>query len=307
VLKLVAGSSLISFSAVFVKVAHVGPTCSGFYRNLFGALALFLVVLVTRQPLRRGWTPLLFALLAGALFAGDLFAWHRSILYVGPGLATILGNFQVFFLSAIGVFVFRERVTWRFVLALPLAIAGLVLLVGLDWPTLDTRYKIGVALGILTAVLYTGFLLTMRSAQRRPHRLGGIANLAIVSLLTAAFLGVAALVEGESLRIPDTQSWLALVAYGVTCQALGWLLISSALREVEAARAGLILLLQPTLTFIWDILLFGRPTPFVEGVGAILALGAIYLGNTAIPTEHRQKPLAGHVTSVRGDHARRRR
>jgi drug/metabolite transporter (DMT)-like permease len=41
----------------------------------------------------------------------------------------------------------------------------------------------------------------------------------------------------------------------------------------------LLLLLQPTLTFIWDMIFFGRPTTVIEGAGAMLALGAIHLGS----------------------------
>jgi hypothetical protein len=38
------------------------------------------------------------------------------------------------------------------------------------------------------------------------------------------------------------------------------------------------MLFQPTLTFIWDILLFGRPTGLMGYLGAALALFAISLG-----------------------------
>jgi hypothetical protein len=44
-LEIVVGSFFISFSGVFVKIAHVGPTAAGVYRNLFGALALLAITL----------------------------------------------------------------------------------------------------------------------------------------------------------------------------------------------------------------------------------------------------------------------
>jgi drug/metabolite transporter (DMT)-like permease len=78
--------------------------------------------------------------------------------------------------------------------------------------------------------------------------------------------------------VPDVRSWAVLVAYGVVSQVLGWIFIYRGLLSVEASRAGLILLLQPSLAFIWDILFFARPAGWTDAVGAILALGAIYLG-----------------------------
>jgi len=87
-------------------------------------------------------------------------------------------------------------------------------------------------------------------------------------------------VINESFVIPDVQSWFALVGYGLFPQVLGWVLISKGLPKIEASRAGLILLLQPTFAFVWDILFFSRATTLLELLGALIALFAIYLGVT---------------------------
>jgi drug/metabolite transporter (DMT)-like permease len=64
-------------------------------------------------------------------------------------------------------------------------------------------------------------------------------------------------------------------------QVLGWVIISNALPHLETSVSGLILLLQPALAFIWDILLFDRPSGWMDLTGALIALAAIYLGATA--------------------------
>lgn len=280
VVDLLAGGFLISFSAVFVELAHVGPTAAGVYRNLFAGVVLVSAALVRPGSLWSGWRPLGFAILAGILFGADLFCWHRSIDYIGPGLATIMGNFQVFALAFVGVAVFHERVTWRFVVSIPLAIAGLFLLVGIEWSRLGSLYRRGVWLGLATAVMYAAYLLTLRRSQRDRVRLGAVPNMAIISMVAAGVLSLSLLGEGGTFRIGDARTWVVLVAYGVLCQAAGWIIISRGLRRVEASRAGLLLLLQPALTFVWDIAFFGRPTTPLEAAGAVLVLGAIYLGNT---------------------------
>jgi len=278
VLLLVLGSILISFSGVFVKVAAVSPTVAGVYRTVFGALALLLIAAIRRDALWRGWRPFLFALLAALFFAGDLFFWHRSIHYIGPGLATILGNSQVIVLALVGVLVFGERATWQFLVSLPLVMLGLLLLVGADWNTLGPTYRTGIVFGVLTALTYAGYLLTLRRAQRAEVRMSASANLAVVTILTAVIMLVMARIEGQSLHIPDTRSWSVLLTYGVVCQAVAWVMISRALRLVDTSRVGLILLLQPTLTFVWDMIFFKRPTTMIEALGALLAVSAIYLG-----------------------------
>ena len=152
-LQILLGAVIISFSSVFVKLVHVGPTTALFYRFIFGASALFAAALVTKTPLFRGLRSFLFAGLAGFLFSLDLFFWHRSILYVGPGLATILANFQVFILAVIGVVFMGERLRLFFIASIILAFSGLVLLTDLGFHSPDPFYLRGIIFGLLAAVL----------------------------------------------------------------------------------------------------------------------------------------------------------
>ncbi|NIO00831.1 MAG: EamA family transporter [Candidatus Latescibacteria bacterium] len=278
VLQLVFGACLISFSAVFVKLAHVGPTVSAFYRAAFGAALLIPLVFARREALWRGAIPFLLGVGCGVLFALDLSCWHRSILYIGPGLATILGNFQVFVLAVVGILVFRETITWKFVAAIPLAMLGLFFLVGIQWEELGTNFKLGVLFALLTAVIYAIFILVLKKSQSILPRLTPIANLFLLSAAAASVMALEIAAEGESFGIPDPQTWASLLGLGVISQVVGWVLISGSISKVETSRIGLILLLQPTLTFIWDMLFFGRPTTAIEIVGALTALSAIYLG-----------------------------
>jgi drug/metabolite transporter (DMT)-like permease len=278
-LQMLVGTFFISFSAVFVKISHVGPTMAGFYRMFFGALFLLSVVVIKREVLWKGGRPLALAVLAGVFFAADLITWHRSIHFVGPGLATILANFQVFFLAVIGVVVFKEKINWQFAISIPLAVTGLFLLVGVEWESLDSQYKSGVGLGLLCAVMYTCYLLVLKRSQQLENRLLPTANLTVITVVTAVILAPVGHAQGEEFAIVDAHTALVLVAYGVLCQAVGWIVISWAVTKIEASRVGLLLLLQPTLTFVWDILFFRRPTTTVEILGALLTLSAIYLGS----------------------------
>lgn len=271
---------MISFSPVFVKLANVGPTMAGFYRNLFGGVFLLVVAIWRGERLWAGWKPFALAVVCGLLFAADLSLWHRSIHYVGPGLATIIGNFQVFFLAAFGIIVFREKADWRYLAAIPVAVTGLVLLVGFDWSELSVNYKTGIFFGLGTALIYAAYVLVLQKSQLRLPRLSATANLCVISMVSALIMGVEGGLQGESFRIPDAVSWSSMLAYGIVCQAIGWIIISRALVSVEASRAGLILLLQPTLAFVWDILFFSRATNVTHIAGAALALVAIYLGGS---------------------------
>lgn len=277
-LQLGIGATMISFSAVFVKLAHVGPTMAGFYRMFFGGLMLVVLLIIRGKSLFHRSLNTLLLLACGFLFALDLTLWHRSIHYVGPGLGTLLSNFQVFFLAFFGITALGEKLTPKLALSLPLAVTGLYFMVGLNWHALGSQYKTGVLLGILTALCYAAYILTLRKVQVASSKGGSLSVIAVISLFTALIMGLEAWFQGESFAIPDLRSWLALLGYGLVGQVLGWVIISKGLPHVEASRAGLILLLQPTLSFLWDILFFARPVLPMEMIGAMIALLAIYLG-----------------------------
>lgn len=277
-LRLFAGALMISFSPVFVKLTSVAPTTSGFYRVLFAGIVLALYLLVTRRRLSfkaGAWTALV---LSAVFFALDLWFWHRSIIYIGPGLSTLIANFQVFIMMGAGILLFGQKPTGKQVVAVPLAVVGLVLIVGFDWQELPSDYRWGVVFGLLTAVSYAGYLLFMRQARTFSSHQVPSREIAVMSLLVAAMLGASAVAEGVSLVIPTAIDAVWLLLYGVFCSAMGMMFIASSLAKVSTTEVGLALLLQPTCSFIWDILFFGRTLTLLEACGAALALFAIYLG-----------------------------
>ncbi len=282
------GAALISFSGVFVKLAHVGPSESAFYRVLFGGAALLAACFLRGERILPEPRILVASVACGLFFSVDLWSWHRSIHYVGPGLATLLANFQVFFLTAFGILVYRERPNWRYAAGVPLAMLGLFLVVGIEWGAFEPRAKWGVMLGLMAAVAYATYLLSLQKTQSFPSRITPMALLGYVSLFTALFLGSESFVRGNSLSIPDAQTWVVLVAYGLFCQMGGWLCISRGLGRTRASRAGLALLLQPTLAFVWDVWFFHCTVNMVQALGVAMALAAVYLG-TSGPTTKRSR------------------
>ena len=279
--QLVVGAILISFSGVYVKIAHVSPVVAGFYRMLFGGIVLLVLVLLRRELRFKGCVYLSVGLFCSFWLAVDLTLWHYSIHMIGPGLATILANFQVFFLAVAGVLFLGERLGPKLLMSIPLALFGLFLVVGIQWERLTGDYKLGVYAGLIAAICYTLFLLSLRKIQKMKNPLSTAATLTYITFFTAGFVALDIWRQGDSFRIPDVQSYLSLGAYGITSQAAGWLIITRALPKIRASLVGMILLLQPALAFVWDMLFFNRETTLVSLVGIGITLAAIYLGVTA--------------------------
>jgi drug/metabolite transporter (DMT)-like permease len=276
---LVIGAVMISFSGVWVKVSHVTPTVSAFYRVFFGGIILLSAALFRREMIWHGGRQLLLSLTCGLLFAVDLVFYHYSVIYVGPGLGTILPNFQVFILAITGIFFFGEKVRLLFLISIPLAVIGLFLIVGIDWGQLDRLNKIGVYFGLGAAVCYAAFLLSLRKLQSDQAGLSFFYVLTVVSLSASIFLGLDIFRNGDTFNIPDLQSFFALMALGLFSQTIGWMLIANALPAILASVSGFILLLQPALAFVWDVLIFQRPTSLTNWAGVFIVLFAIYFGS----------------------------
>jgi len=221
------------------------------------------------------------SLIAAFFIALDLYAWHTSIGYVGPGLATILANFEVFLVPLVGMMLFGERMNLRFFISVPLAVVGLFLIVDVPWGQLTADYRLGIYYGLATAVFYTGFLIFLRKLQSHASKPSPALSLMVISAATALYLAAEIVRAGESFAIPDLQSGISLVALGLLSQTVGWLLITDSLPLIPAAIAGLILLLQPSLAFVWDVIFFGRQTSSLAWAGVALALSAIYMGATS--------------------------
>jgi len=275
---LLIGAVMISFSGVWIKTSHVPPVVSAFYRVFFGGLILLAATLSSHEIKWYGKKHLYLGLLCGLLFALDLAFYHFSVDYVGPGLGTILPNFQVFIVAAVGIVFLKEKVHPLFLASIPIAIFGLFLIVGIDWRGLEPDYQKGVYFGLAAAVCYAGFLLTIRRLQADQMGISFFYVLTLVSLVTAVFLGGEVWREGHSFGIPDLQTFLSLAALGIFSQSVGWILITHALPGMRASLSGFILLLQPSLAFVWDVLLFQRPTSLLNWIGVALALIAIYIG-----------------------------
>ena len=153
------------------------------------------------------------------------------------------------------------------------------MIVGINWEQLDHVNKIVVYFGLAAAVCYAAFLLSLRKLQSDQAGISFFFVLMMVSPAASAFLALEILRNGDTFYIPDLQSLFALVALGLFSQTIGWMLITNALPVILASLSGFILLLQPALAFVWDVLIFQRPTSLTNWTGVVIVLFAIYLGS----------------------------
>ncbi len=188
-LSVMLGAVLISFSPVFVKLADLEPTVSGFYRVFIGSIVLVIIYLLKHKENPFNKKISIYIIFGGIFFSLDLWFWHRSIIYVGPGLSTLLVNFQILILPFLALLFFNQKTQKIQIFAIFLGLLGLFLITGNNWEISGYNYKLGVLFGLLTAASYAGYIISMKSIDHNAEvNSDPIFNLMFVSLVSAGLL-----------------------------------------------------------------------------------------------------------------------
>ena len=285
------GAMCIAFSGIFYRWAEVSPSTGVVYRALFGLPLLGLVAWLEHR--RYGGLPMRtvgLALVAGAFFAGDLLSWHHAIEAVGAGLATVLGNLSVILVGVVAWLAFGERPSRNTFLALPVVLVGVALISGaIGGRAFGANPVLGVALGILTAICYAGYLLVIRRGSRDLRRPAGPVALATASAVAVSALAGTVMGDFDPTPDPASLAWLALL--GLTSQSLGYLLISLSLTRLPAVLTSIILLAQPVMTVALSIVLLGETPSAAQLLGVALVIGGIAVAT--VPFERLRTSLRG--------------
>ena len=277
-LSILSGAFLISFSPVFVNLVSIEPTVSGFYRMLFGSIALFIIYLIknNENPLRKNISK--FIVLGAIFFSLDLWFWHRSVIYVGPGLSTLLANFQILILPFLALIFFNQKTQRIQIFSIFLGLLGLFLITGQSWDIAGNNYKLGVLFGLLTAISYAGYIISIKRIDHNAAvNSDPIFNLLFISLISAGLLFLFSIIEQVPLEIKTSSELIWMICYGLFSHVIGWFFILNGLQKISAVTAGIILLTQPILSYVWDFIIFKKVILPIEYFGIVSVLLAMII------------------------------
>jgi drug/metabolite transporter (DMT)-like permease len=286
----VAGATCISSSAVVMQLAGSSPSATALGRCAFALPVLGTLAWLERRrtggarmTTRSRWL----ARAAGVFLAADLIVWSHSIADIGAGLGTVVTNLQVVIVALLAWLVLGERPRRSMLIALPVMFSGLVLVGGLaSTGGYGAHPSLGVAFGVVVAVLYSVYILMLRQAAAGPGS-------PVVATLFETTLGatVASLVIGLALRDfrlgpawPDL-GWLLLLA--LTSQVIGWLLITLSLPRLPAWLVSTLLLIQPVGSLTLGALFLSERPSLVQLTGVAVIIGGVLIAAAGGPSGRR--------------------
>ena len=264
---LVAGALCIALAPIFVRLADVGPSAAAFWRVAL-ATPLLLWLWLPRRG-RLSWS----LLWPGIFFGCDLAVWHQAITLTSVANATLLPNLQPIFVAAVMVLWFKQRLHPLFWLGLACALCGSFLLVGSTLGLGGERWR-GDALGVLTAVFYAAYLISV-ARLRGAH--GTLAIMWVASATAAVLLGAVAVISETNLMPQSLQGWMVLAGLAVISHVCGQGLIAWSLAYLPTSFSAVTLLIQPVAAAGFAWLLLSEPLGAQQAAGGAVVLLGIFI------------------------------
>ena len=270
----VVANVALAFGPWFVRLADTGPVASGFWRITLAAPLLCVLAWASSAPSARRmrlsaglwWT----VGLAGIAFAADLASWHLGILRTTLANATLFGNCATLMFPIYGFLVARAWPTRTQGIALALATAGAVLLMGRSY-SLDPRNLAGDLLALTAGVLYTMYFILMARAR---EAMAPLSSLALSTLASIVPLGVFAWALGERILPTD---WSPLIGLALVSQVIGQGAMIYALGKLSPLVIGIALLMQPVIAGAVGWIVYGERLGTPDLVGVVMVAVALVL------------------------------
>jgi drug/metabolite transporter (DMT)-like permease len=276
---LLLGATAIGTSALFVKVSETGPVATAFWRVCLALPFLWLwSALGTREEHGASFADARGLMIAcGLFFTGDLAVWHWSIMLTSVANSTLLANLAPIFVALAAWLMFRKQPHKKFLLGLAIAVTGMVLLIGGDFQ-LRGRELIGDALGVVTAMFYAGYQLTVTKLR---ERMATSTLMAWSGLITAIVLLPIALLSGEQMLPVSVMGWIKLAGLALIAQVAGQSLIAYAMAHLPATFSSVGLLFQPVMATLFAWLLLGESVSALQLAGGVTVLIGIRMVHLA--------------------------
>ncbi|MDC3097018.1 DMT family transporter [Alphaproteobacteria bacterium] len=276
---LIIGAIAIAFSPIFVRFSDVDPIMTAFYR-IFISLPFFLFFssfnIIEKVKFPKFNNSYVIFLVSGIFFALDLICWHWSIKLTTVSKATFLSNLAPIVVIIFSLIFLKERFSKFFYLAALLSMVGMLMLLGESFKFNKSQF-IGDLLGVLTAVWYGSYIVTI-SQLRRKYNSTSIMFLS--GIVTAIILLIVSILFEQSLIPQSLFTIMIIFLLGFICQFMGQSFITYSLAYLSASLSSLCLLIQPIAATVLAYFFFQEKLTTIQFFGSALILIGIYIART---------------------------
>ena len=273
---------LAGWTGIFGRLISLGGLSLVWVRMIVSVVTLVTVLALTRRLHHVGGKTLLQIMGCGILMALHWVAFFASIqtANVSVGVACIATSC---FLTTLFEPLFgRKRFSWSEVLISFISIAGVLLIF-----SLDVRYRLGIALGLLSAALYSVFAICNINVATRSGE--DSATILLWELAGGAiFLTLCLPIQAHILPaepiVPASGDWIWLLLLGSVFTVVPFFFQLQALRKISAFTVNLTYNLEPVYSSALAALLFHetREVGWSFWLGLALIILSVLLQNRRV-------------------------
>lgn len=247
---------LAGWTGIFGRLISLGGLPLVWYRIMVSVVTLALILGLTGRLHRVGRSALLRIAGCGVLLALHWTCFYASIQASNVSIGVACIATTCFFTAVFNPLINRTRLDWKEILISFISIAGVLLIF-----SLDVRYRVGIAWGLLSAAIYSVFAILNinvgeKTGQDTPTMLlwelvgGGLFLTLCIPLYTRLFPAASITPAGNDLL------WLLLL--GSVFTVIPFLFQLQALRKLNAFTVNLTYNLEPVYSIAFAALLFGE-------------------------------------------------
>jgi len=271
----------ISFIATIVALRSTPALTVASLRLVMAALCFGLWLAIRRPKLKRGGVKWWFELFVLSLIGMGHYAVQTyGLQYTtasNASLYVVTGPISILLLGAIFL---RERITLKKAIGIVVAVAGVLIVMGLDTLLafeLQTNL-LGDALVLASIFMWAVFTVF---GKKMTDQLGALALTGLTTIMGALWMlpvGLLALERRDlTLGAIAPAGWLAIVFLGVGCSFLATLFYFMALQHSESQKVGVYLYTIPPMTALFAAIFLGESIGVSLVAGALLVFGGVYL------------------------------
>lgn len=259
---------LIPLFAMPALNAGIGLNSVMLYRFGISALCLGLYLLIRRQNLRINLKEFIVLFFLGTFYALTALFLTASYLYIPTGVATTIHFLYPMVVSAIMIFIFKEKASSVVIFASLLALGGVFLLSG----GLDGNINLkGIALVLSTVVTYALYIVGVNKSI--VSSMDGLKMTFWVLFCAAIVFILNLLIRRESFdMVPDMNIGISLFLLAIIPTLVSDFTLILSVQKIGSTTTAILGCMEPVTAVIVGTLVFHESMEFVHilGVGIIL-------------------------------------
>ena len=232
---------LAGFTGIFGKLIDLNEGLLVWYRLFISAVTMWILFSITKKLQKVAFRDVIKLTGIGFLAAIHWVTFYGSIKYSNVSVALVCFSSVGFFTALLEPVILRVRIKWIEVCLGLLVIAGIFIIFHFD-----PRYKTGIILGVISAILLAFVVIFIRQFVQRmnPETL-------LTYQLTGGLITLSVLMPfymqqfPTSYIFPDLKDWMWLLVLSWFCSVWAFQLSANALKRLSAFTVNLTFNLEP--------------------------------------------------------------